>query len=84
MPVVARDAGHDARVRLVERDQIRLDLDVVRAVHALCFRPVGLIGEDVAFKQGALNRMRTLHLQQPAHTIEMRHRSDATVTTGRS
>jgi hypothetical protein len=58
--VVAGDSGHDPFVRLVERHEVALELDVERAVGAGRCRAMRLVGDDVVLEQSALDRMRAL------------------------
>jgi hypothetical protein len=46
--VVARDPRHDPFVRLVERDEVRVELDVERAVDATRAGLVRLVRQNVA------------------------------------
>jgi hypothetical protein len=57
MSVVARDARHDPFVRLVERHEVRFELDVERAVDAAGPSPVRLVCQYVPVEQSPLDWM---------------------------
>jgi hypothetical protein len=74
MSVVTRDPRKDPLVRLVERNEVRLDLHVEGAVDAAGSRLVRFVGHDLAVEQCTLYLVEPLQVEKAPDAIDVRRR----------
>jgi len=73
MPIVTRDPRNDPLVRLVERNEVGLDLHVEGAVDAGGSRPMRFVRHDLAVEQRTLYRVGPLQVEKAPNASDVRH-----------
>jgi hypothetical protein len=73
MPVVTSDPRNDPVVRLVERNEVGLDLHVEGAVDPGGSRLVRFVGHDLPFEQRTLYPVGPLQVEKAPDAIDVRH-----------